>query len=288
MPQNSEMYPQGLKKNPIRVYSPSNKQVMQFNSYREALDNYDKMVSLSNKEYRKPEGSGGGYKAENDKAKTEGFKNAESVNMGPYTSALQAIILAPTRELANQINEEIQKLSAFEPIRSMSVYGGTSVGLQIKDFKSKKPQIVAGTPGRVMDLIDRGVLKFDQTKFVILDEADEMLDMGFFDDVTAIIAEVPEKRIWMFSATMPGPITDLVNREFSNPVTVKVTKKVLTADSVEQKAVVVRRENQIEAKGYRYGCSGSVCIVDSVSCCITVSWLVVCIIVESKLVIENI
>lgn len=160
---------------------------------------------------------------------------------------LQAIVLAPTRELANQINEEIQKLSAFEPIRSMSVYGGTSVGLQIKDFKAKKPQIVAGTPGRVMDLIERGVLKFDHTKFVILDEADEMLDMGFFDDVTAIIAKVPEKRIWMFSATMPGPITALVNKEFSNPVTVRVTKKVLTADSVEQMAVVVRRENGIEA-----------------------------------------
>ena len=161
--------------------------------------------------------------------------------------ALQAIILAPTRELANQINEEIQKLSAFEPIRSMSVYGGTSVGLQIKDLKAKKPQVVAGTPGRVMDLIERGVLKFEATKFVILDEADEMLDMGFFDDVTAIIAKVPEKRIWMFSATMPGPITNLVNKEFSNPVTVRVTKKVLTADSVEQMAVVVRRENGIEA-----------------------------------------
>ncbi len=160
---------------------------------------------------------------------------------------LQALILAPTRELANQIHEEIQKLSSFEPIRSMSVYGGTSIGLQIKDFKSNKPQIVAGTPGRVMDLIERGVLKFDQTRFVVLDEADEMLDMGFFDDVTAIIAAVPEKKIWMFSATLPGPIADLVNKEFSNPVTVRVTKKVLTADSVEQKAVVVRRENSIEA-----------------------------------------
>jgi ATP-dependent RNA helicase DeaD len=161
--------------------------------------------------------------------------------------ALQALILAPTRELANQIHEEIQKLTAFEPVRSMSVYGGTSVGLQIKDLKAKKPQIVAGTPGRVMDLIERGVLKFEQTKFVILDEADEMLDMGFFDDVQTILSEVPEKRIWMFSATMPGPIADLVNREFSNPVTVKVTKKVLTADSVDQKLVVVRREHQTEA-----------------------------------------
>src|SRR5690606_7365989 len=133
-------------------------------------------------------------------------------------NALQAVILAPTRELANQINEEIQKLSAFEPIRSMSVYGGTSVGLQIKDYKSKKPQVIVGTPGRVTDLIERGVLKFEETKFVVLDEADEMLDMGFFDDVIDIIAKVPEKRIWMFSATLPAPIANLVNREFSNPV----------------------------------------------------------------------
>ncbi len=160
---------------------------------------------------------------------------------------LQALILAPTRELANQIHEEIVKLSAFEPARSMSVYGGTSVGLQIRDLKARKPQIVVGTPGRVMDLIDRGVLKFDNTKYVILDEADEMLDMGFFDDVTAIIDEIAEKRIWMFSATLPGPISDLVNREFSNPVTVRVTKKVLTADSVEQLAVVVRRGDATEA-----------------------------------------
>jgi ATP-dependent RNA helicase DeaD len=163
------------------------------------------------------------------------------------SSALQALVLAPTRELANQIHEEIQKLSAFESIRSMSVYGGTSTGLQIKDLKAKKPQIVVGTPGRVTDLIERGVLKFEATKFVILDEADEMLDMGFFDDVTDIIAKVPEKKIWMFSATMPGPIANLVAREFDNPVVVKVTKKVLTADTVEQKAVVVRRENGIEA-----------------------------------------
>ena len=161
--------------------------------------------------------------------------------------ALQALILAPTRELANQIHEEIQKLSAFESIRSMSVYGGTSTGLQIKDLKAKKPQIVVGTPGRVTDLIERGVLKFEHTKFVILDEADEMLDMGFFDDVIDIIAKVPEKKIWMFSATMPGPIANLVAREFNNPVIVRVTKKVLTADSVEQQAVVVRRENGIEA-----------------------------------------
>lgn len=126
MPQNSEMYPQGLKKNPIRVYSPSNKQVMQFNSYREALDNYDKMVSLSNKEYRKPEGSGGGYKAENDKAKTEGFKNAESVNMGPYTSKAFAVKDAMKEHNSNWMAKTAAKKPAYNGQSNVSKLMGVT------------------------------------------------------------------------------------------------------------------------------------------------------------------
>jgi len=120
MPQNPEMYPQGLKKNPIRVYSPSNKQVMQFNSYREAMDNYDKMISLSNKEYRKPEGSGGGYKSENDKAKAEGFKNAESVNMGPYTSKAFAVKDAMQQHNSNWMAKTASKKPAYKGQSTMS------------------------------------------------------------------------------------------------------------------------------------------------------------------------
>ncbi len=160
---------------------------------------------------------------------------------------IQALILAPTRELANQINEEIQKLSSFEPVKSMAVYGGTPIGGQIRDLKAKRPSIVAGTPGRVMDLIERGVLTFEKTKFVILDEADEMLDMGFFDDVTEIVSQIEDKKIWMFSATMPGPILNLINDQFNDPITVKVTKKILTSDAIDQQFVVVRYENQVEA-----------------------------------------
>lgn len=160
---------------------------------------------------------------------------------------IQALILAPTRELANQINEEIQKLSSFEPVKSMAVYGGTPIGGQIRDLKAKRPSIVAGTPGRVMDLIERGVLTFEKTKFVILDEADEMLDMGFFDDVTEIVSQIEDKKIWMFSATMPGPILNLINDQFNDPVIVKVTKKILTSDAIDQQFVVVRYENQVEA-----------------------------------------
>ncbi len=160
---------------------------------------------------------------------------------------VQCLILAPTRELANQIHEEIKKLSQMEPIKCLAVYGGTSVGGQIRDLKITRPQIVVGTPGRVMDFIERGVLTFEHTKQVILDEADEMLDMGFFDDVQDILSAVPEKRIWMFSATMPGPIRDLISKYFCDPITVKVTKNILTSASIEQKFVVVKNHDKIEA-----------------------------------------
>jgi ATP-dependent RNA helicase DeaD len=160
---------------------------------------------------------------------------------------LQALIIAPTRELANQICEEFVKLSKYEPVSVLAVYGGTSVSGQIRDLKAKRPQIIVGTPGRLMDFMDRGLFNFEACNHVILDEADEMLDMGFFDDVQEILAMVPQKKIWMFSATMPGPIMNLVREHFNNPVTVKVTKKILTADAIDQQFIVVRRDNRIEA-----------------------------------------
>lgn len=160
---------------------------------------------------------------------------------------IQALIIAPTRELANQIQEEIDKLSHFEPVRSISVYGGTSVSMQIKDIKRAKPQIVVGTPGRLIDLIDRGVLKLGTVSHVILDEADEMLDMGFFDDVQRIVEEVADNQIWMFSATMPKPILNLVKKHFSDPEIVRIERKELTSEAVDQQYVLVRRGDQTEA-----------------------------------------
>jgi ATP-dependent RNA helicase DeaD len=160
---------------------------------------------------------------------------------------IQALIIAPTRELANQIQEEIDKLSCFEKARSVSVYGGTSVSGQIREIKQTRPQIVAGTPGRLIDMIERGVLKLETVKYVVLDEADEMLDMGFFDDVQEIVSHVDESKLWMFSATMPKPILDLVNRHFKNPEMVKIKKEFLTSDAVKQQYVMVHRENMAEA-----------------------------------------
>ena len=160
---------------------------------------------------------------------------------------IQAMIIAPTRELANQICQEIAKLSKFEPVRTLAVYGGVSIGGQLKELRTGKPQIIVGTPGRLLDVMGRGAFDLQKCRYVILDEADEMLDMGFFDDVQEILAEVPEKKIWMFSATMPKPILSMINKHFCDPELVRVTKKILTSESVDQQFCVVSRRDQAEA-----------------------------------------
>lgn len=161
---------------------------------------------------------------------------------------IQAMVIAPTRELANQIVEEINKLSSFEKVSTVCIYGGASVSGQIREIRSTRPQIIVGTPGRLMDFIEREIVRLDNCKFVILDEADEMLDMGFFEDVKKIIEFVPDdRRIWMFSATMPGPILNLVQEHFCDPQIVRVTKQILTADAVSQQYVLVRNQDRTEA-----------------------------------------
>jgi ATP-dependent RNA helicase DeaD len=160
---------------------------------------------------------------------------------------IQAVIIAPTRELANQICEEVKKLSKFEPVGTLAVYGGVSIQNQLRDLKKNKPQIIVGTPGRMLDVIGRGAFDLEKCKYVVLDEADEMLDMGFFDDVQEILAEVPSKKIWMFSATMPKPILNMINKHFCNPELVRVTKKILTNDMIDQQFCIVSRRDQTEA-----------------------------------------
>ena len=159
---------------------------------------------------------------------------------------VQAIIIAPTRELAAQVYNELENVSKFTNLKAMTVYGGVPYDRQISQLKKKGTQVVVGTPGRVIDLIDRGVLKLEDCKNLILDEADEMLNMGFLEDVQRIITELPEcRKIWMFSATMPKAISDLVKREFRNPEFLMIKKKNLTNDNIDQFFCLVdRRENQ--------------------------------------------
>ena len=164
------------------------------------------------------------------------------------TREVQAIILSPTRELANQINDEIKKFSTYEKVKTLCVYGGVSLEGQIRGLRKDRPQIVVGTPGRVLDLLDRGVLVLDNAKFAILDEADEMLDMGFIDDVKTILSSLgEEKKTWMFSATMPAPILSLMKTYLKDPMIVKVQKKTATNESIDQKHYVVRASHMSEA-----------------------------------------
>jgi len=147
----------------------------------------------------------------------------------------QAIILCPTRELAVQVEGEIQKLAKFHRgINSVAIYGGESIDKQIRVLR-KGVQIVVGTPGRVQDHINRGTLKLDSIGIIVLDEADEMLDMGFRDDIEAILGQMPEERQTVFfSATMAKPIMDLTRKYQKDPEIIKVAKNELTVSRIEQ------------------------------------------------------
>ena len=122
----------------------------------------------------------------------------------------QVLVVVPTRELCVQVTKDIDELTGNRGIRTLAVYGGRAFEPQIEALE-KGIEIVVGTPGRLLDLYRQGQLKLKEVSRVVLDEADEMLNMGFFDDVQEILASVPEKKIWMFSATMPKPILNMIN-----------------------------------------------------------------------------
>jgi len=150
-------------------------------------------------------------------------------------TSLSSVILCPTRELALQVANELKKISKHKKhIHVLPVYGGESIQHQIKDLR-RHVQVVVGTPGRVMDHLERGTLSFEKVTTVVLDEADEMLNMGFRDDIEAILKTMPkERQTVLFSATMPKPIIELAKRYQHHPAHVKVTKENLTAASIEQ------------------------------------------------------
>lgn len=155
--------------------------------------------------------------------------------VSPENKKLQALILCPTRELAVQVSEELIKLARYKRgISILPVYGGQPIERQLQKLK-KGVQVVIGTPGRVMDHMKRKTLKTQYLKLVVLDEADEMLDMGFIDDIDAILKETPdEKQSAMFSATMPQDILNLAKKHLRDPEFIKVVHKELTVPSIEQ------------------------------------------------------
>lgn len=134
----------------------------------------------------------------------------------------QGLVIAPTRELANQIAKDLMGFSKYKFLRTVVVYGGASIQTQIEQIR-KGAQIIIATPGRLMDLMERRVIQLDQVKYVVLDEADEMLNMGFVNDIDDILSQTPEdKSVWLFSATMPQEIKRISAKYMSNPLEITV------------------------------------------------------------------
>jgi ATP-dependent RNA helicase DeaD len=163
------------------------------------------------------------------------------------SESIQVLILSPTRELAIQSSEELKAITKYKSgVRILPIYGGQPIDRQIRALKNR-PQIIIGTPGRVMDHMRRHTLKLENLKMIILDEADEMLNMGFREDIDTILKDVPEERqTILFSATMPKEIMDLTKRYQRSPVHVKITHKELTVPSIEQYYLMVGSSSKSE------------------------------------------
>lgn len=159
----------------------------------------------------------------------------------------QILVLAPTRELALQVSEAMEGFAEnLRQLRVVAVYGGTGYGEQIRQFKNGA-QIVVGTPGRVMDHIEKGYLKLDGLQALVLDEADEMLSMGFIDDIEWILEHTPkERQTALFSATMPKPIRKLAEKHMREPVEITIKVKAENSPNIQQRFVRVRQHEKHE------------------------------------------
>lgn len=161
--------------------------------------------------------------------------------------SVQVLILCPTRELVIQVAEELTALAKYKKdIRILPIYGGQQIDRQIKALR-KRPQIIVGTPGRIMDHLRRETLRLEGLNKIILDEADEMLNMGFREDIDIILESVPEVRQFiLFSATLAPAILEIANKYQNNPQTINVVHKALTVPTIEQYYLEVRDHNKVE------------------------------------------
>lgn len=186
--------------------------------------------------------------AQTGTGKTAAFALPMLANIDPDELFPQLLVLAPTRELAIQVAEAFQVYASFsKKIKVLPIYGGSSYDNQIRQLK-RGVQVVVGTPGRVIDHIKRKTLKLDRLKFLVLDEADEMLRMGFIDDVELILSHAPEKRqTALFSATMPDAIKKITQRYLKDPQHVKITSTIQTASAIRQRYCQVAGHHKLEA-----------------------------------------
>lgn len=157
----------------------------------------------------------------------------------------QALVLTPTRELAVQVKEDITNIGRFKRIKAAAIYGKSPFARQKLELK-QKTHIVVGTPGRVLDHIEKGTLSLDRLKYLVIDEADEMLNMGFIDQVEAIIDELPTKRMTMlFSATLPGDVEKLSRTYMNAPTHIEIKAAGITTDKIEHTLFEVREEEKL-------------------------------------------
>ncbi len=184
--------------------------------------------------------------AQTGTGKTAAFGIPIIEKLNPKFRGVQALVLTPTRELAIQVAEEITKIGRYRETRSLAIYGGQSIERQILALK-RGVHLVVGTPGRILDHLRRKTLKLNNLKFVVLDEADEMLDMGFIEDIELILQETPqEKQTLLFSATMPEEIQRLARKYLNNPEFVSVSRDELTVPQIDQVYYEVKEHNKLD------------------------------------------
>lgn len=185
--------------------------------------------------------------AQTGTGKTAAFGIPMIEKISPEQGSIQGLVITPTRELAVQVAEEINTIGQYKKIRALPIYGGQDIERQIKALKNK-PQIIVATPGRLMDHMRRKLIRLQQIMVVVLDEADEMLNMGFREDIETILAEVPEERQTMlFSATMPQPIQDLARRFMHDPEYVSINTKEVTVPNTDQYYYQVHEKEKFDA-----------------------------------------
>ena len=184
--------------------------------------------------------------AQTGTGKTAAFGIPLIENIDIKDDNIQGIVIAPTRELAIQVSEELFKLGYGKRARVLAVYGGQDIDRQIRALK-KKPHIIVGTPGRLLDHIKRKNIRLENVHTVVLDEADEMLNMGFIEDIESILSTVPDERqTLLFSATMPDPIRKIAERFMHDAILVKVKAKEMTVSNIEQYYVELRENEKFD------------------------------------------
>jgi ATP-dependent RNA helicase DeaD len=184
--------------------------------------------------------------AQTGTGKTAAFGIPMIEKISPERDTLKGLVVTPTRELAIQVAEELNRIGQFKGVRALPIYGGQDIDRQIRGLKNR-PQIVVGTPGRLMDHMRRKTVRLQTVEIAVLDEADEMLSMGFVEDIENILQEVPtERQTLLFSATMPKSIQDLAQRFMKDPILIGIKTREITVPQIEQYYVEVQEKQKFD------------------------------------------